>query len=67
MLKDPRSGDRAFLGDVPDEEDRYPDLFGQAHQPSRGLADLCDAAGAAFETGIGDRLYRVDDCQLRRF
>src|SRR5258706_5829141 len=65
MLKYPRPGNRPLLGHVPDEEDWDSDLLGQAHQPRRRFRHLGDAAGAALEARVDNRLDRVDDRQLR--
>src|ERR1700693_1409507 len=65
MLKYPGPGNSSLLGDVPNQEDRDPDLLGEAHQASRRLAHLGDTSGAALEAGIGDRLYGIDDRELR--
>ena len=57
-------GDRAVLGDVPDEQHR--DAAGLGHLDERrgDLADLADVAGRALDLGAADRLHRVDDDQL---
>ena len=58
-------GDRAVLGDVPDEDDGDPVALGQVHQAQRRLAHLADAAGRAVELVDGRRLDRIDDDERR--
>ena len=56
MLEGLGAGDRAVLGDVPDEDDGDPVPLGQIHQAQGRLADLADAAGRAVELVDGSRL-----------
>src|SRR5690606_20050717 len=47
VLQHARSGDRAVLGDVADEDGGHAALLGQPYQVGGDLADLGDAAGHA--------------------
>ena len=55
------SGDRAVLGDVPDEDDRDPIALGEVHQAQCRLADLPDAPRGAVELIDGRGLDRIND------
>src|SRR5690606_18893174 len=48
MLEDPRPGDLAVLGDVPDDDDRQTPLLCDADQRRRNLAHLARLAGRAI-------------------
>jgi hypothetical protein len=60
MLEDARSGERPFLGDVPDQETRGLRRLAASHEQRRRLADLADAAGRRRERRRVERLDRVD-------
>ena len=64
VLEHPRAGDRAVLGDVPDEQ--HGDAARLGHLDERGghLAHLGDVAGRALDLGAADGLHGVDDDQL---
>ena len=64
VLQHARPGDDAFLGDVPDDEDRHPGGFGQLAQAAGALAHLRDRPGRGVHLGDVDGLDRVDDEQL---
>ncbi|MNS89124.1 hypothetical protein D3C72_1231270 [compost metagenome] len=49
VLKHPWPRQRAFLGDMTDEEDRRPTLLGIAHQQGRTFAHLGYAAGCRLQ------------------
>jgi hypothetical protein len=66
MLEQPRTGDRAVLGDVPDEKGRAVRALGELHQRGRAVAHLRDAAGARFDFRQRHRLDRIDDDHARR-
>ena len=59
------AGDRAVLGDVPDEDHGDPVPLGQVHQAQRRFAHLADAAGRAVQLFDGRRLDRIDDHERR--
>ncbi len=63
MLEDAGTGNCAFLGDMPDQDDRDAGGFGPVHDPGGRFADLTDAAGCGIEIGGVDGLDRVDDQQ----
>ena len=66
VLEHARAGDRALLGDVPDQDHGDAGLLGEARQLRRALAHLRDAAGCRFERLGVHRLDRVDDHDLGR-
>ena len=59
------AGQRAVLGDVPDEERRQIVALGREQELRRGLPHLTDAAGRRLELEREHRLNRVDDEQAR--
>ena len=61
MLQHPRSGDGAFLGDVPDQEHGHTAAFRQFTQARRAFAHLRDRTGCRFHLGQGHGLDRVYD------
>ena len=60
MLEHARPGDRAVLGDVPDEERRDAGLLRDPQQPRRRLAHLRDRARRRADLLRPERLHRVD-------
>ena len=66
VLEHARAGDRAFLGDVADEEHDDAALLGEARQLRRAFAHLRDPAGRRRERLRVDRLDRIDDDDFRR-
>ena len=67
VLERLRTGDRAVLRHVADEDDGDAVALREVHQPERRLADLADAAGGPVELVHGRRLDRVDDDDHRAF
>ena len=61
VLEHPRSCERAFLGDVADEDHRGPRLLGKARQLRRALAHLRDRPGRRLQRVGIKRLDRIDD------
>ena len=66
VLQHARTGDAAFLGDMPDQEHRGAGFLGIAHQPRRGLAHLADRTRCRAQRvrpqgldGIGDDQFRL--------
>ncbi|MCY1489455.1 hypothetical protein D9M68_231800 [compost metagenome] len=64
VLEHPRPGQRAFLGDVADQEHRRAAPLGMPHQQRRALAHLGDAARRGLQLLGEDGLDRVDDHDL---
>ena len=64
MLQYLRSGDAAFLVDVPDEDDRCTRFLGKFQDGCRTLAHLHDAARRRVDILRRDGLYGVDDHQV---
>ena len=65
VLEHAGTGQRAVLGDVPDEQHRGVLRLGHAHQLARDLADLGDRARGARQVGGVQRLHRVDHAHVR--
>jgi hypothetical protein len=61
MLEHARAGERAFLGDVPDDEARRARALARRHQHGGRLPHLADAAGRRAEPVGVQRLDGVDD------
>ncbi len=61
MLERLRAGDRPFLGDVADEEDRDGEPLGGDHEHAGRVADLSDTTRCRGVLRRVDRLDRVDD------
>ena len=61
MLQDLRSGQRAFLVDVANQDDRHAARLGKAEQGRGAFAHLCDAAWRGIHVFGGNRLDGVDD------
>ncbi len=64
MLEHPRAGQRAVLGDVPDEDHGDAKPLGDLHHGRRDLTDLRDRACGARQLRRDDRLHRVDHRNL---
>jgi hypothetical protein len=64
VLEDARTGDRAVLGHVADEEDRDAAALGRLDEAGRHLADLADVAGRPLDLSAGDGLHGVDDDEV---
>ena len=60
VLEHARAGDRAVLGDVPDEQRGRPAALGPLDQARSDLAHLRHAARDGVEVGRVQRLHRVD-------
>jgi hypothetical protein len=58
------AGDLAFLGDVPDQQQRRARLLGMADQGAGRRADLADRAGGGIEVVRPERLDRIDHHQV---
>ena len=65
VLEHPRPGQRALLGDVPDEHDRQVALLGDGHQLVGAAAHLDDRPGRRAERRLVHGLDRVDDDDRR--
>ena len=65
MFQNFRSGNAAFLIDMPDKQYRGMRFFGKAQDTCRTFAHLCDASRGGFNAFRRNSLYRVDDHQLR--
>ena len=65
VFEQSRTGNRAVLGHVTDDEGRAPGAFGVFHQRLRAVADLGDAAGVGFGFGQPHGLDRVDQKRRR--
>ena len=59
-----RSGDAAFLVDVPDQYDRRAAFLGIAQQRSRRFSDLRDASRGGFSHLSGNRLNGIHNEQI---
>ena len=67
MFDDTGAGDLSVFGDVADEDDGGPGLFGEPDERLRRTAYLGHGAGRRFN-GVGPhRLDRIDDDQARSF
>ena len=64
MLEDARTGNRALLGHVPDQDHGNRALLGEPCELRRAFAHLCDAAWRRFERLRVDGLDRVDHHDL---
>ncbi len=60
MLDDARTGDRPFLGHMPDDEDRDFVLLGELHDAADALAQLGYGSRRRRQFQAGHGLYRVD-------
>ena len=60
-----RAGQRALLGDMPDEKQRHAGLLGEAHELRRRFAHLRDAARRRLENLGVHRLDGIHDDDLR--
>jgi hypothetical protein len=60
VLEHARPGERALLGDVPDQHRAHRALLGEAHQPVGALAHLRHRPGCRTEVGVEHRLDGVD-------
>ena len=58
------TGDGAFLGDVANEHDRQLQRLGGQDELGRGLPDLGDGPGRAFDTWRVQRLDGIDEEQV---
>ena len=65
MLQHFRSGDRAVLGDVPDEYDRDVAFLCETQQAGRAFPYLCDRTGCRLHAVSIYRLNGVHDEQVR--
>ena len=65
VLEHPRSGDRAFLGHVPDQDDGDALLFRYPRELRRAFANLRDAARRRRQRFGVDGLDRIDDDYFR--
>src|SRR5437868_8141282 len=65
VLQGARTRDRALLGDMADQHGRHVPLLGQPDQVGGHLADLGHPTGHTGRLRRTDRLYGVDDQQLR--
>jgi hypothetical protein len=65
MLEHARPSERAFLGDVADQERREPPALRLRHEARAALTHLGDRARRRFKIRQEDRLDRVDDQRLR--
>ena len=66
VLEHARPGDRAFLGDVPDQHQDKAATFGERDQFLRRAAYLADRTGGAVQGVEIHRLDRIDDRKLGR-
>ena len=64
VLQQPRPGDRAVLGDMPDEQHGDPPRLGHLDEARGDLTDLPDIAGGALDLRAGEGLHRVDDDEI---
>jgi hypothetical protein len=64
VLEHARAGECAFLGDVPDKDDRGAGGFGKVHKLGAAPAQLGDRAGRGFEVGLVDHLNRVNHADI---
>ena len=64
MLEDTRSGDRAVLRHVTDQDRRHARLLRDAEKPPGGLANLRDGSRSRAERGGVERLHRIDDAYV---
>ena len=65
MLDHPWPGDLAFLGHVPDQDDRRASRLGVADHRLRGGAHLRDRAGRRFRRIGPQRLHGIEDDEVR--
>ena len=65
VLQGARAGDRALLGDVPHQHDGDAGGLGAQQQPGHRGPDLGDAPGGSGDSGVVDRLHRIDHRQRR--
>ena len=66
MLQNSRTGDRAVLGDVPDQQNGGASRLRLVDEGCGHLTDLSHVARGAFDLAAGDGLDRVDDEQIGR-
>ena len=64
VLEGARTGERAVLGHVTDEDDRDAPLLRDAHEAMRAPSDLGHRPRGRRDRGVLDRLDRVDDDEV---
>ena len=65
VLEDARARNLAILRHMPDEDGNAPRILREHHQIERAFAKLRRAARSAREIALVDRLYGIDDHDLR--